>query len=450
MMDRKYSATWASGVLAIAAAFLLLLPGGAHAQAKFDIPGITGLNFTFTAGAGELSTPDGGSIHFWGYKAPGANPFNVPQHPGPTLIVNQGDHVTVTLTSELPFNKCTSIIFPGHAVTASGGSAGLLTQEACPSGLAVTYTFTATNPGTYAYYSGTEMELQVEMGLVGALIVRPAAYNQTSNRIAYSDVKYDHEYLFLLSQIDPVIHQLAEQGRFAEIDMTYYWPVYWMINGRAAPDTPAGTFVSWLPHQPYNSLPLMEPGQKVLMRLIGADQSQHPFHFHGNNSDVVARDGRRLAHSRSIFTTLSVPGETVDHIFTWTGAKLGWDIYGTPADGMPNHNCTDVKNNVTGDDGPDGYADTGADHPWEYCPDHGKKFPVTLPQNQNLTFGGWWSGSPFMGGSGALPPGEGGLNPFGGFFFMWHSHAEKELTNFDIFPGGMLTMLGIAPPGTLK
>jgi hypothetical protein len=31
---------------------------------------------------------------------------------------------------------------------------------------------------------------------------------------------------------------------------------------------------------------------------------------------------------------------------------------------------------------------------------------------------------------------------------MWHSHTEKELTNNDIFPGGMLTMLIIEPWGT--
>ena len=30
---------------------------------------------------------------------------------------------------------------------------------------------------------------------------------------------------------------------------------------------------------------------------------------------------------------------------------------------------------------------------------------------------------------------------------MFHSHNEKEITNFDIFPGGMMTMLDIEPPG---
>jgi hypothetical protein len=461
------------------AAFLAVFAGPSRAE---SVPGISGDAscgaapcFSFDAGAGELGTPDGGSIHFWGYRdtTGAANPFNVPQYPGPTLIVTQGDTVQITLTSNLPFGKRASIVFPGHNVTATGGTAGLLTQESTGSADTVTYTFIAAKPGTYMYHSGTEMELQVEMGLVGAIIVRPNGVSP-ANRYAYNDVKtkFDHEHLFLLTSIDPTVHQLAEQGRFAEIDMTTYWPVYWFINGRAAPDVMAMAFVSWLPHQPYNSMPRMTPGQKILMRIVGAGQGQHPFHFHGNNADLIARDGRLLAHPVSKFTTLSVPGETVDQIFTWTGAKLGWDIYGTPADGMPVHACTDLVNNETGVAGADGYADVDADHPWEYCGDHygtctdgnndglddatllrckngyTKAFPVVLPEKQNLTFGGWWSGSPFMGASAPLPPGEGGLNPNSGYFFMWHSHTEKELTNFDIFPGGMMSMMVVEPPGT--
>jgi len=73
---------------------------------------------------------------------------------------------------------------------------------------------------------------------------------------------------------------------------------------------------------------------------------------------------------------------------------------------------------------------------------------VTLPGPQDLTLGGWWSGSPFLGDTGDLPPGEGGLNPFGGYFLVWHSHAEKELTTFDIFPGGSLSSVVVVPPGT--
>jgi hypothetical protein len=176
------------------------------------------------------------------------------------------------------------------------------------------------------------------------------------------------------------------------------------------------------------------------MRIVAGDQGQHPFHFHGNNADIIARDGRMLTHTRSRFTTLSVPGQTVDQIFTWTGKDMGWDIYGTGPD--YDHVCVDN----TGD----GFGDTaaGSTYEHEYCADHGKELPVTLPEAQNLAFGGFWSGSPFMGDLGDLPPGEGGLNAFGGFFFMWHSHTEKELTNFDIFPGGMMSMMVVEPPGT--
>ncbi len=409
----------------------------------------------FTAKAGELSTPDGGSYMFWGYQddggwepLPSGGPL--PQYPGPTLIFNQGDVVSINFKSDLPYSQCSSMVFPGHQVTATGGTTGFLTQESCGPADVVNYTFTAAQPGTYTYYSGTDSELQVEMGLVGAIIVRPitvppgGAPGSTPDQYAYNDAAsyFEHEFLFMMTQMDPVIHQLAEQGRFTEIDFSHYWPVYWFFNGRAAPDDLADPFVAWLPHQPYNCAPRTTPGKKLLMRLIGGDAGHHPFHYHGNNADIIARDGRLLAQSRSQFTTLSNPGETVDQIFVWTGEKLGWDIYGTPADGMPAHACIDGDGDGFGD------LSAGTTYDHEYCADHGKPFPVVLPEKQNLAFGGWWSGGPFLGVGGALPPGEGGLNPFSGYFFMWHSHTEKELTNNDIFPGGMLSMMVVEPPGT--
>src|SRR6185312_5358769 len=86
----------------------------------------------------------------------------------------------------------TSILFNGFDVTASGADAvdGLLTKEA-PNGKSVTYTFTANSPGTHSYFSGTQADLQVEMGLYGAIIVLPnlssavaTACSNTSNDAA--------------------------------------------------------------------------------------------------------------------------------------------------------------------------------------------------------------------------------------------------------------------------
>jgi hypothetical protein len=162
----------------------------------------------------------------------------------------------------------------------------------------------------------------------------------------------------------------------------------------------------------------------------------HPFHTHGNHVRVVGQDGRLIANDGGqlmgplVFTVTSMPGATTDGIFTWTGQGLNWDIYGTP--------------HVLGPDTcSDGDADGFDDSTHEWCADHGKPIPVELPALQQLTFGGFWSGSPYLGVLGSLPPGEGGLNPDAGYTYMWHSHSEREIVNNDIFPGGMMTMLVI-------
>jgi manganese oxidase len=429
---------------------LLLLAGVLPAAAA--ITGVTGTQFNLVAREGYVSTPDGGSVYSWGYGLDAG----LMQYPGPTLIVNQGATITVTLKNELlaPAGNV-SVVFPGHAATASGGVAGKLTREAPPGGTStVTYTFTAANPGTYSYHSGTNVGLQVDMGLVGAIIVRPSGFD-AMNPTAYghADSQYTYENLFLLTEMDVPLHNAVQAGVAAglvNVDTTTFFPVTWFINGRCAPDTMLADGVPWLPHQPYGAMVMTHPGDKVLLRLIGGGRDLHPFHHHGNNALAIARDGKLLESAPgagadlavSDFTQTVYPGGTVDAIFTWTGEKLGWDIYGTGVDSE--HACNGISVN---DPNP---ASAGFDPlTKEYCPDHGKPFPVVLPGDQELTVGGQWSGSPFLGGSNSLPPGQGGMNPNSGYFFMWHSHNEKEMTNFDIFPGGMMTHVVVEHPNVM-
>jgi len=412
------------------------------------------------ARADYITSADGASLLFWGLTD---NATGRAQYPAPTLIFNQGDVITVTLHNELASNI--SLIFPGHDVAGAGSCTGeglapapgdmdgRMTCEAAPGDVA-TYTFPAEQAGTYLYHSGTDTALQSEMGLFGAIVVRPFGYDE-QNPTAYGhpDTAFDREYLFVLSEMDSRIHQAVEYGEslVGTEFLGDYFSNYWFINGRTAPDTLAGPGVGWLPTQPYNTLPRMLPGERVLMRVVSAGRDPHPFHHHGNHALIVGQNGRMPESAPGqgpdlgyeVFTMQSIPGQTYDAIFGWTGENMGWDIYGTPADGMPDHACVD------GD--LDGYGDVWAGSTWEHewCADHGIALPVTLPENLDLAFGGFWSGSPFMGAAGALPPGEGGLNPNSGYTFMWHSHTEKELTNNDIFPGGMLTMLIVEPPGTV-
>ncbi len=512
------------------AAATLLVATGARAAA----PGITGPAFSLSASESFLSQPDGQSVYSWGYGCTVAPAGFAPsaiagafcstmQVPGPTLIVTEGQTVTVTLTNSLPAAAGnTSILFPGFNVcvgaltgasaTAAGtctpiaanGAHGLLTQEAPPGGT-VTYSFYAGSPGTRAYYSGTQGDLQVEMGLYGAIIVLPRAiptecttglhaanltaeafWGESDFRLAasaYDNAKtcYDREYLFQFSEMDPNIHAqalaqvtarkgctLGAPGCSLNVPTEPYHPAYFMINGRSMPDDMDPNYASQYPHQPYNGNPHMHPGELTLLRIIGQGRWQHPFHEHANHVRILARDGNLILTPDGtglagplLFTTTTTPGLAMDGIFYYTGRGLNWDMYGhNPSSLDPNAKlpCTPDAN---------GY-NTGAPTAinfWEWCQDHDKPVqskpfgdvpgggPVTLPDPNIFTNGPWYGGSPYLGAdattravgsTGTTPPsGTIANSPSGeaGFAFMWHSHNEREITTNNIFPGGMLMMM---------
>jgi FtsP/CotA-like multicopper oxidase with cupredoxin domain len=446
---------------------LLLAATASYAAA----PGITGPNFKLIAQPAYLTQPDGEMIYSWGYGCNGTPTGFAPstivgascstmQVPGPTLVVAAGQTVTVQLVNNLPTAAGnTSILFPGFNVTTSGGVSGLLTQEATPSSSnvcfgtsCVTYTFTATTPGTHAYYSGTQGDLQVEMGMYGAIIVLPSSIptgcNPVPNAVghyvapgntpeadfrlasaAYNNPRscYDREYLFQFSEMDPRIHNQAQMQALAlagctagapgcslEVATEPYHPAYFMINGRSMPDDMDPNYAPQYPHQPYNGNPHMHPGELVLLRIIGQGRWQHPFHEHGNHVRILGRDGNLILSSNTsgevnlagplLFTTTTTPGVTMDGIFYWTGKGLNWDPYGhTPnsADPLAKLSCDGLLN---------GYHSVKTDlNYYEWCQDHDKPVqaapfgdvagggPATLPDPNLFTNGPWYGGSPYLG-----------------------------------------------------
>lgn len=489
--------------LAPMVAILSLLTAAAHAAT----PGITGTTFTLTAQPAFISQPDGQFVYSWGYgcsSTPVFAPANISgacssmQVPGPTLIVTQGDSVSVTLTNNLPAAAGnTSILFPGFNVTTTDGVVGLLTHEAAPGGT-VTYTFTADSPGTRAYYSGTQGDLQVEMGLYGAIIVLPASANiptactsgvHTSNQDAqlyrgesnfrlapaaynHPGACYDREYLFQFSEMDPRIHRQTEEQATRSctgcmnVATEPYVPAYFMVNGRSMPDLMDPNYAAEYPHQPYNGNPHMHPGELVLLRIIGQGRWQHPFHEHGNHVRVLARDGNLLLSASDssklagplLFTTTTTPGQAMDGIYYWTGKGLNWDAYGHNFASGSTLPCTPDAN------GYNTSAPTAINY-FEWCQDHNKPLqatplgdvagggPATLPDPNILANGAWFGGSPYLGpeatvravgSTGTTPPsGTIANSPTdeAGFAFMWHSHNEREITTNNIFPGGMMMMM---------
>ena len=338
---------------------------------------------------GYVTMPDGNSVYMWSYSSAGAG-F---QAPGAVLCVDQGDTVTVNLAvpdgfpNLLPpasaYDTPVSVVFPGQAgVAAAGGSPGLLTNEVI--GGTVTYTFTAAEPGTYLYESGTAPESQVQMGLYGGLLVYPtdgsvSAYGSGTG----TDYEPDREYLLVLHEIDPDYHTAIEQniaatppdyvpGSFLgqpDPAGTLYHYRYWTINGRAMPDTLAANFAPWLPNQPFGSLIQVEPGETALVRYAKRGPRESPVPPARQPLRLVAQDGRLLADagaalSFEAFTKTVAAGQTFDLLAHWD-----------PVEG--------------------------------YDPDT-NQIPVTIPSLQNLVFmddATYYSGSPYLGEEGPLPTG---------------------------------------------
>jgi Multicopper oxidase len=428
-------------LVAVGAMGSLLLPAPGAAQGAPLSEGLMcttskTASFVLTAAPGYISTPDGNSVFMWSY-ANGNSSF---QYPGPVLCVNEGDNVTITLKNTLPV--ASSLVFPGLTrVKADGQPVQMdvannsLTKPAQPNA-SVTYTFQATDPGTFLYQSGTDPALQVLMGLVGAVVVRPKLAAPAGTAYVYDDAStaYDpnHEFLHLLTEIDPHMHHAIEIATCTNVstdppckptlpptyDMTKYQPRYWMINGRSFPDDITPNNSPALPSQPYGALvhvfPKTAQPLPALVRFLNAGPVNYPFHPHSNHDSAIGIDGRVLINptggaggtavstSFDRFGFVVAPGQTSEALFNWVDAQQ-WDPQSNP-------------------------------------------IGVTQPGPQNRTDGPYWSGSPYLGVKLPLLNGITQWNQCGEYYHFAHSHALFQVTNYGASGGGMLTLIRVDPP----
>jgi FtsP/CotA-like multicopper oxidase with cupredoxin domain len=375
--------------------------------------------FSLTASDGYISTPDGNSIYMWSYR----NSSGGFQLPGPTLCVTSGDAVTIVLHNALP--EATSVVFPGQTgVKANGnpaqpqfdtgGSLISLVQSA-PFDGSVTYTFTAGSPGTYLYESGTDVNKQVQMGMYGALVVRPVGHPDQVNDRADSRFTLGKEYVFLLSEVDPAVHVDVERNQ--PIDWKTYTARYFMINGRSMPDTIAPNHASWLPSQPYGALVHIKPYDSVsnpypaTIRYLNAGTVNYPFHPHGSDERVINRDGHPLegpAGQDLSYLKYDIdvgPGQGVDVLMDWRDVEQ-WNPATNP-------------------------------------------IPTQIPAITDQLLPGsdtWFSESGYLGTKNALPAYTTSNNQCGEYYHIAHSHALEQSTNYGAAFGGMMTLFRVDPP----
>lgn len=234
------------------------------------------------AKAGTISLPGATSLPIWGYSDSASGAAGLP---GPALIVNQGETVQVTLHNTLA--QASALAFPGQALAPD--------LVGAPSGGIKTYSFVASQPGTFLYEAGLTSNgaRQVAMGLYGALIVRPATAGQAYDSTASA---YDDEALLVASEIDPSLNNAP--STFA---MQGYNPRYWLLNGKVFPSTDAIATAA---------------GNRVLLRYVNAGLQPRSLGLLGLRQAVLGVDGRALPYARTVIAETMGAGQTLDAIAT--------------------------------------------------------------------------------------------------------------------------------------
>lgn len=224
-------------------------------------------------------TPGYPALPVWGFTDSAAGAAGLV---GPTIVLAAGDKVTFHLHNTVSGTSVSLNIPSAEGLSPVSDHVG-----AAP-GATADYTFDASRPGTYLYEAGAtrDQSVQLAMGLVGALIVRPAnparAYDDAST--AFTD-----ESVLVLSEVDPRVNQSPDPTAF---DMGSFVPGYRLINGHPYPDT--------------ETVPAAAGGQ-LLLRMINGGSQDHAMSLFGPHQRVISDDSTPLAVAQQY----SVAAETI-------------------------------------------------------------------------------------------------------------------------------------------
>lgn len=269
-------------------------------------------NFTLYVRSVWLTMADGTKVFAFGYTDQPNGPAKIP---GPTLIVDQGDTVNLTLVNDQdPTKTKYNPAGDGHTIHLHGldlpsqydgdpmtaPSGGVVFQ-----GQKYTYHFVAQYPGTYYYHCHMSAAEHIQMGMYGAIIIRPKGQ---PNRAYPNTPAFDKEYTLVLSEMDSTAHQMVYNQLYhggPSFNWTKYQADYFLINGKSFPDTMSDP----------NTNIVATVGQTVLVRLINTGNEDHAMHSHGFHFLVIGTDGRPLASPYYKDTLDIAPGETYDILF---------------------------------------------------------------------------------------------------------------------------------------
>lgn len=417
--------------------------------------------------------------------------------PSPRIDMEVGDELYITLINlglyltNPPIKDVHSVhIHGGHVLTQLDGvpetSWGVPVTPPGKPGISITYYFKPEHPGTYFYHCHQEAAEHVQMGMYGALIVYPSGrslekagitqcketgkwyFNDelqehiptsaTNRNFAYNDINtfYNSEWLILLSDIDSAWHNAVfKQTDFNPVN---YRPDYWLINGRAFPDTllPTKLPKSLVPDFGYSIPDGYEtyvkvstgnskkgiPPDRFLFRMMNLGYQPVPFHVHGWHGLIVGKDTHPMiadmnnpAHMMN-FTTLVGSGESYDVIFTADDKRALYADYvlcgkaGFPSLKKQVENAT-TESKTEGTFMP---PFTDAEDLWNNIILQSSLGEGTSTPPYNLKT---WNYGSETSNSFIFPQ-----------FYIAHNHDDYKATNNGVYPGGQLIFIETDFPGS--
>jgi FtsP/CotA-like multicopper oxidase with cupredoxin domain len=250
------------------------------------LPGGQVREFRLVARPGKWEVAPGTVLDAWTYNG---------QVPGPELRVREGDLMRVTVKNALPVP--TTIHWHGVDLDWRMDGPPGVNQDPILPGQTFVYEFVAYPAGTRIYHSHVDPNVQMELGLYGALIIEPREPEP---------VKYDREYTYLLDELALDFTTKVALGK-DRLPMTEFgngrggalqYDLF-LMNGKAGSAIP----------------PLrLKAGERVRIRLINVGSLPHAMHIHGHIFKIVATDGNpvpAVAQWRKD-TVLIGPGERYD------------------------------------------------------------------------------------------------------------------------------------------
>lgn len=296
----------------LTAASLLAIAGSASA-----------LTVDLVAEQVNKTMPDGSVVAMWGYRLASQVPGSATV-PGPTLRVPAGDpELIINLTNTLPqtislpgtTGTPTSVVLPGQRSASApvmfadaGGRQRVrsLAPEATSGAATPTsYTWANPQPGTYLYHSGTQPQVQVQMGLYGAVIVEAGANLSYAGETAHAG-----EITLLYSEIDPALHTAVANGTYSTpagpTSTLNHAPKYFLVNGES--------YVAGA------TLPLFTAAANspTLLRMLNAGLNMRVPVLQGLDMRLIAEDGKRYPFARTQYSAFLPPLKTMDAIIVPT------------------------------------------------------------------------------------------------------------------------------------